>query len=123
MLSLSNFLLLLISSSKGGAINNAFRKSLGYAVQWHDMLRVEIERLMEATLESADRVIRDREVQKQPQKSCPPPSEPRRCFPNQPLQISLNDLPPTSNSGTLDEDEPQLTVTEALVASSQNECA
>ncbi|KAF8444153.1 hypothetical protein L210DRAFT_3611346 [Boletus edulis BED1] len=46
-----------IVNNKGDVIQEPFRRSLGYAVQWYDILLVEVEHNLEATLQaSRDRI-------------------------------------------------------------------
>ena len=42
---------------QGNPIQDAFRRGLGYAVQWYDILQVHIEREVESALQSADDCI------------------------------------------------------------------
>ncbi|KAG6376559.1 hypothetical protein JVT61DRAFT_1535 [Boletus reticuloceps] len=75
-----------IVNHKNDAIQEPFRRSLGYAVQWYDILLVEVERNLEATLQASRDRIRASKQSTNASKSVhptPPPSTPplARSFP------------------------------------------
>jgi hypothetical protein len=40
-------------------VHDAFRRSLGYAIQWHDSLRLRMLREVDAAIEAADKIVQD----------------------------------------------------------------
>jgi hypothetical protein len=63
----SRFLNMPVSSAKarqqGQPIQDAFRRGLGYVIQWYDILHVQIERRVESALRSADTRIQESKTQ------------------------------------------------------------
>jgi hypothetical protein len=46
-----------LTSLKGELVRDAFRRSLGYAIQWHDSLRLSVQREVDTAIELSDKVI------------------------------------------------------------------
>jgi hypothetical protein len=55
--------MLLLTHLKGNVLQDAFRRSLGYAVQWHDTLRLRVEKTVDSAIEASDRYITQMKTQ------------------------------------------------------------
>jgi hypothetical protein len=62
-ISTSAFSLFILTHLKGNVLQDAFRRSLGNAVQWHDNLRLRIEKTIDSAVEASDTYITQMKTQ------------------------------------------------------------
>jgi len=98
------------SSIQGHAIRDPFRRSFGYAIQWHDTLRVLVEKEVYDALETSyDCLQAARDPQPTSQQLPLPPAAPLPVPPHPTAIPPQAPLQPATTSGSLSTSPPSLT--------------